>query len=70
MMVGQISIGIASSPGSAGYWIASQWGAVASASSAGMRPDPNLAPPPGVNSIANDLMHRINAERARADCTS
>src|SRR5262249_12281339 len=41
---GQRAVGIDASPTNDGYWVASQWGGVDTASPSGMKMDPNLVP--------------------------
>ncbi len=61
---GQRAVGIDASPANDGYWVASQWGGVDTASPSGMQMDPNLVPQTNEARIANELLNRINTERA------
>jgi hypothetical protein len=63
MMSGQLASGIASSPNGSGYWVATQGGGVDTATTAGMRIDPNLIPRTGAEPIQFELVNRINTER-------
>ena len=62
MLGGQAAVGISASP-FGGFWIASQWGGVDTASSTGMHIDPNLIPRNGAEAIQFELINRINTER-------
>ena len=61
---GQRAVAMASSPDGNGYWIVGQWGAVDSAASGRITVDPNITGGSGGRAIANDLINRINRERA------
>jgi uncharacterized protein YkwD len=63
MMSGQPASGIASSPNGSGYWVATQWGGVDTATKTGMHIDPNLIPHSGAEAIQYELVNRINTER-------
>jgi hypothetical protein len=62
-LAGQRAVGLDASPKNDGYWIASQWGGVDTASPTGMKMDPNLVPKRGEDAIAIEMVQRINAER-------
>jgi uncharacterized protein YkwD len=64
VLAGQRAVGIDASPTNDGYWVASQWGGVDTASPSGMKMDPNLVPQTNEARIANELINRINTERA------
>jgi len=63
LLAGQRAVGVVRSA-TGGYWIPSQFGAVDSASPNGFQVDPNLLLHNGVQGIENELVNRINAERA------
>ena len=63
-LAGQWAIAMAASPDGNGYWIASQWGVVDAAASGHLSVDPNITGGSGGRAIANDLINRINRERA------
>ncbi len=67
-MAGQAAVAIVASPAKTGYWLATQWGGVNAATSSGVKMDPNLTPrapaPSHETLIANELVKRINVERA------
>ncbi|HET9730704.1 MAG TPA: hypothetical protein VFR41_14840 [Acidimicrobiia bacterium] len=58
---GQPAVGLVA-PRTGGFWIASQWGSVTSASSSGIKVDPSL-PRTGESAIRSELVNRINSER-------
>jgi hypothetical protein len=60
---GQQAVGMATSPDGNGYLIASQWGAVNTGSASGFKVDPKLLGR-GPQPVANELVRRINTERA------
>jgi hypothetical protein len=60
---GQWVVDVVASPRD-GYWVATDWGGVGTATPEGMRADPNLVPVTREERIASDVLARVNAERA------